>query len=50
MESRRFQFINEPISGNIQMIELNRLGCMKIEKLLKNGWNILFQIETINKN
>jgi hypothetical protein len=45
MDSRRFQFLNDPMTGNIQMIELNRLGCMKIERLLRNGWNIFFQIE-----
>jgi len=45
MESRRFQFVKEPITGTIQVIELNRLGCMKLEGLLRNGWNIWFQME-----
>lgn len=51
MDSRRFQFVQEPITGSIRMIELNRLGCMKVEQLLKSGWNIYFQIEaSILKN
>jgi hypothetical protein len=49
MDSRRFQFVQEPITGTIQMVELNRLGCMKVEQLLRNGWNIYFQIETLIK-
>jgi len=45
MDTRRFQFIKQPESGTIQVIELNRLGCMKLEALLRNGWNIWFQME-----
>ena len=45
MESRRFQFVKEPITGTIQVIELNRLGCMKLECLLRNVWDILFQMK-----
>jgi hypothetical protein len=49
MDFRRFQFVQEPITGTIQMVELNRLGCMKVERLLRNGWNIYFEIETLIK-
>lgn len=50
MDSRRFQFMKEPITGNIKMFELNRLGCMKVERLIRNGWNPVFEIQTIEKS
>jgi hypothetical protein len=45
MDPRRFQFLSDPKTGLIQMVELNRLGCMRVEGLLRNGWNKLFQME-----
>ncbi len=45
MDPRRFQFLSDPKTGLIQMVELNRLGCMRVGGLMRNGWIKLFQIE-----